>query len=60
MPTPNHGATLEQPSDWALELAADEPSEATVERARENDREAQEREDEQHDEYDDPDRGGEA
>ena len=64
MPNPDHGATLGQPPDWALERASaelyDEPDdETTARRAREIAEEAQEREDEQHDEYDDPDQGGE-
>lgn len=64
MPTTSHGATAEPPPDWALEQATnelhDEPNpEAIVSRAREIARDAQEREDERHDEYDDPDQGGE-
>jgi hypothetical protein len=53
------------PPPWALEQAAselargDDPAELT-ERAWELVRGAQERADEQHDEYDDPDQGGEA
>jgi hypothetical protein len=50
---------------WALQQATDElydvddPA-AITQRAREIARQAQEREDERHDEYDDPDQGGEA
>jgi hypothetical protein len=51
--------------DWALQQAKEElydvkDSEAIARRAREIARHAQEREDERHDEYDDPDQGGEA
>ena len=54
-----------QPPDWALDLASeelDEPRAATdvTARAWRLVREAEEREDERHDEYDDPDQGGEA
>lgn len=64
MPTMSHGATPAPPPDWALEQATselyDEPNpEVLANRAREIAREAQEREDERHDEYDDPDQGGE-
>ena len=49
---------------WALQQATEEmydvdDSEAISQRAREIARQAQEREDERHDEYDDPDQGGE-
>lgn len=49
---------------WALQQATDELAEgedaaAIAERAREIAREADELEDERHNEYDDPDRGGE-
>jgi hypothetical protein len=49
---------------WALQQAADElyeveDSKVIAGRAREIASEAQEREDERHDEYDDPDQGGE-
>lgn len=51
--------------DWAVEQATEDlydvqDPEAIAERAREIAREAQERENERHDEYDDPDQGGEA
>ena len=50
-----------QPPSWAVDEARDELSEVedpqvVVERAREI---SEEREDERHDEYDDPDQGGE-
>jgi hypothetical protein len=50
--------------DWALEQAREElydveDSGAIARRAGEIARQAQEREDERHDEYDDPDQGGE-
>ena len=50
--------------EWALRQAKEElydveDSEAVAQRAREIARQAQEREDERHDEYDDPDQGGE-
>jgi hypothetical protein len=50
--------------DWAMEQAREElydvkDSEAIAHRAREIVRQSQEREDERHDEYDDPDQGGE-
>ena len=63
MPTPHEHADM--PPPWALHQAAselargDDPAELT-ERAWQLVRSAQEREDEQHDEYDDPDQGGEA
>jgi hypothetical protein len=55
----------EQPPGWAVDQASDELYDsqdpgAIAERAWELAREAQEREDERHDEYDDPDQGGEA
>jgi hypothetical protein len=50
---------------WALQRATDElydttDAEVIAQRAREIARESREREDERHDEYDDPDQGGEA
>ena len=50
--------------EWALQMAKEElydvrDSEVIAQRAREIARQAQEREDERHDEYDDPDEGGE-
>jgi hypothetical protein len=64
MPTPETDAAIEQPPDWALEQATDEldadadPG-AVSARAREIARDAEERLAERHDEYDDPDSGGE-
>lgn len=54
----------QNPPDWALDQAARElydveDRSAIVERAWEISRGAQQLEDEQHDEYDDPDQGGE-
>lgn len=50
---------------WALQQATEElydteDAEVIAQRAREIAREGREREDERHDEYDDPDQGGEA
>ena len=50
---------------WALQQATEElydttDSEVIAQRAREIARESREREEERHDEYDDPDQGGEA
>lgn len=64
MPTTNDDAVPHQPPGWALEQAIDElpaePDRETIERrAWDLVREAQTRAEEQHDEYDDPDRGGE-
>ena len=71
MPTPNHDATPPrptQPPDWAIEQAVDELSgetgsgpdaETVAVRARAIVLAREERAGEQHDEYDDPDRGGE-
>jgi hypothetical protein len=56
---------VDQPPGWAVEEArnelydVDDPA-AIAERAQEIADAAQEREDERHDEYDDPDQGGEA
>lgn len=65
MPTPDEKPGIRQPADWAVAQAAEELPDAgdqrTIEeRAWELMRDAQEREDERHDEYDDPDQGGEA
>ena len=56
--------TGEQPPDWAVAQAVNElydvpDPDAITQRAWELVREAQDREAERHDEYDDPDRGGE-
>jgi hypothetical protein len=65
MPTSNDDAALHQPPGRALEQATDEPQAApdlgtTEPRAGDLAMEARERADEEHDEYDDPDLGGEA
>jgi hypothetical protein len=65
MPDPDEGVSPAPIPTWALERAReelyDERNPAVIEdRAREIAREHQEREDERHDEYDDPDEGGEA
>jgi hypothetical protein len=54
-----------EPPDWALDQATHElydvdDRSAIVERAKQIVREAQQLRDERHDEYDDPDQGGEA
>jgi len=64
MPDPDAGSSSVPIPDWALEQAKEElydvrDSEGIAQRAREIARQAQEREDERHDEYDDPDQGGE-
>jgi hypothetical protein len=65
MSVPEEPQSGEQPATWALERAADElydegdPA-VIVARAWELMRAAQDLEDERHDEYDDPDQGGEA
>lgn len=64
MPTTSETPNPQQPPGWAVEQAknelydVDDPL-AVAERAWELVRGAQEREDERHDEYDDPDQGGE-
>jgi hypothetical protein len=65
MPDPDEGATPTPTTTWALEQAREElydvrDPEVIEERAREIAHEYQERADERHDEYDDPDEGGEA
>jgi hypothetical protein len=65
MATPDDGRAPQQPPDWALDQATDEldpdpdPDELSA-RAWELARAAEERVSERHDEYDDPDSGGEA
>jgi hypothetical protein len=62
---PNQDSNAQDPPAWAVDQAAtdmydvDDPG-AITKRALELVREAEEREDERHDEYDDPDQGGEA
>jgi hypothetical protein len=65
MPIPDEPSSAQHPADWAVDQATDElydvnDPHAIAKRARELMRDAQEREDERHDEYDDPDQGGEA
>lgn len=62
MPTSDEDPLIEDPPDWALDEASDDLDDvkdrhAITERAWTV---VREREDERHDEYDDPDRGGEA
>ncbi len=65
MPTADEHPNVQRPPSWAVDQAtADlydvEDPVAVEERAWQLVQEAQEREDERHDEYDDPDQGGEA
>jgi hypothetical protein len=62
MPTPKEHQHVLRPPDWAVDQATDELYDvdhphAVTQRAWEL---LREREDERHDEYDDPDQGGEA
>ncbi len=64
MRNPQEDAPSEPTPGWALQQATDELAEcedapAIAERAREIASEAEELENERHNEYDDPDRGGE-
>jgi hypothetical protein len=65
VPTPDEHPNVQRPPNWAVDQATadlydvDDPV-AIEERAWQLAHEAQEREDERHDEYDDPDQGGEA
>jgi hypothetical protein len=65
LPDPIEDPNVQNPAGWAVNQATaelydvDDPD-VILERARELVREAQQREDERHDEYDDPDQGGEA
>lgn len=64
MPSSAPGSSPAPTPDWALQQAKEElydvrETEVIAQRAREIARQAQEREDERHDEYDDPDQGGE-
>jgi hypothetical protein len=65
VPSPNENPNIQDPAGWAVDQATaemydvDDPH-VIIERARELVREAEQREDERHDEYDDPDQGGEA
>ena len=65
MPNPNENPNAQGPAGWAVDQATAElydvdDRDVIVERARELVREAEQRENERHDEYDDPDQGGEA
>ena len=65
MPDPNDGASPAPVPAWALQQATEELYDVEdvaviTRRAAEIAGEAREREDERHDEYDDPDEGGEA
>jgi hypothetical protein len=65
MPTPNESPNLQKPPGWAVDQATDELDDvedraATAARAWQIVRDAEEQVDERHDEYDDPDQGGEA
>jgi hypothetical protein len=65
MPEKRDRSRTVPPPAWALQQATEElydveDTEAVAERAHEIARQAQEREDERHDQYDDPDQGGEA
>jgi hypothetical protein len=65
LPDPNENPNLQNPAGWAIDQATTELYEVDdpdviLERARELVREAEQLEDERHDEYDDPDQGGEA
>ena len=62
---PDEGSPAAPIPAWALQQATEElydleNAEVIAQRAREIVREGREREDERHDEYDDPDQGGEA
>jgi hypothetical protein len=65
VPNPNDNPSVQDPAPWAVGQATaelydvDDPD-VIIERARELVREAEQLEDERHDEYDDPDQGGEA
>jgi hypothetical protein len=65
MPPANRSAAHDQPPEWALEQASEElydesKPEVIADRARDIAGEVQARDDERHDEFDDPDEGGEA
>ena len=65
MPHPDEAAPSPPTPAWALQQASEElqdvdDPEVISQRAKQIAREAREREDERHDEYDDPDQGGEA
>jgi len=60
-PTPIAGSVPSEPPRWALDQAIEEvdEGESVVDRAWELVRANQQRDDERHDEFDDPDQGGE-
>lgn len=65
MSQPDEGSSATSAPAWALQMAAEELYDTTdarviAERAAVLARQRREREDERHDEYDDPDEGGEA
>ena len=65
MPHPDEAAPSPPTPEWARQQASEElydveDPEAISERAEQIASEARERDDERHDEYDDPDQGGEA
>lgn len=65
MTLPDEGSSTASTPTWALQQAAEELDDVTdtdviAHHAREIARESREREDQRHDEYDDPDQGGEA
>ena len=65
MPNPNENPNVQIAAAWAVDQATADlydvaDPDVIIERARELVREAEQREDERHDEYDDPDQGGEA
>ena len=64
MSHPDEGSSTASTPAWALQRATEElydvtDAEVIAQRAREIARERRERDDERHDEYDDPDQGGE-
>lgn len=65
MSHPDEGSSTASTPKWALQRATEEQyaikdGDVIARRAREIARERREREDERHDEFDDPDQGGEA
>ena len=65
MSHPDEGSSNEATTAWALQRATEELYDTKdvgviAQRAQEIAREGREREDERHDQYDDPDQGGEA
>jgi hypothetical protein len=65
MSQPDEGSSTVPTPTWALQQATEElydieDADVIAQRARAIAREGREREDERHDEYDDPDQGGEA